>query len=183
MGLVSQVSSFLPSKLKPNADPIGDRSGYDFGYLLKIVSCAPLPPTEAEFFELLRIWFPCIWDIKVGPLFVTSHLCAIWLTPLLAQYLMKSCKSLKGGLQEVADDLNVHSSQLHTSQPKSDGSCEQVPRIGPQHQAGSDSLLTAATFFKMRGKFFEDAIDSKYMVRPPPPPPLSHPLHFNANTS
>jgi hypothetical protein len=40
-------------------------SGYDFGYLLKIVSCAALPPTEAEFFELLRIWFPCIWDIKV----------------------------------------------------------------------------------------------------------------------
>lgn len=39
--------------------------GYDFGYLLKIVSCAALPPTEAEFFELLRIWFPCIWDIKV----------------------------------------------------------------------------------------------------------------------
>jgi hypothetical protein len=40
--------------------------GYDFGYLLKIVSCAALPPTEAEFFELLRIWFPCIWDIKVS---------------------------------------------------------------------------------------------------------------------
>ncbi|KAL8280463.1 hypothetical protein RQP46_007111 [Phenoliferia psychrophenolica] len=88
-------------------------SGYDFWYLNKIVWCAPLPPTEAEFFELLRIWFPCIWDIK-------------------------------GGLQEVTDDLNV-------------------PRIGPQHQAGSDSLLITATFFKMRGKFFEDAIDSKYM--------------------
>ncbi|GAA5974184.1 hypothetical protein JCM21900_000913 [Sporobolomyces salmonicolor] len=98
-------------------------SGYDFGYLLKIVSCSPLPPTETEFFELLRIWFPCIWDIK---------------------YLMKSCKTLKGGLQEVADDL-------------------QVARIGPQHQAGSDSLLTAATFFKMRDKFFENSIDSKFM--------------------
>merc|ERR1711939_421342 len=98
-------------------------SGYDFGYLLKLVSCSPLPPTETEFFELLRIWFPCIWDIK---------------------YLMKSCKTLKGGLQEVADDLGV-------------------ARIGPQHQAGSDSLLTAATFFKMRDKFFESSIDTKFM--------------------
>ncbi|TKA51588.1 hypothetical protein B0A53_05269 [Rhodotorula sp. CCFEE 5036] len=102
---------------------ISFHSGYDFGYLLKIVSCAPLPPTETEFFELLRIWFPCIWDIK---------------------YLMKSCKTLKGGLQEVADDLGVS-------------------RIGPQHQAGSDSLLTAATFFKMRDKFFENSIDKKFM--------------------
>lgn len=42
------------------------RSGYDFGYLLKLVSCSPLPPSETEFFELLRIWFPCIWDIKAS---------------------------------------------------------------------------------------------------------------------
>lgn len=41
----------------------------------------------------------------------------------------------------------------------------QVSRIGPQHQAGSDSLLTAATFFKMRDKFFENSIDKKFMVR------------------
>lgn len=26
----------------------------------------------------------------------------------------------------------------------------QIERIGPQHQAGSDSLLTGAAFFKMR---------------------------------
>lgn len=57
---------------------------------------------------------------------------------------MRSCKSLKGGLQDVADEL-------------------QVPRIGPQHQAGSDSLLTASTFFKMRARFFEDDIDPKYL--------------------
>jgi CCR4-NOT transcription complex subunit 7/8 len=56
------------------------------------------------------------------------------------EYLMKACKTLKGGLQELADDLNV-------------------PRIGPQHQAGSDSLLTASAFFALRSKFFEDQID------------------------
>lgn len=44
---------------------------------------------------------------------------------------MKSCKNLKGGLQEVAEQLELE-------------------RIGPQHQAGSDSLLTGMAFFKMK---------------------------------
>lgn len=44
---------------------------------------------------------------------------------------MKSCKNLKGGLQEVAEQLELE-------------------RVGPQHQAGSDSLLTGAAFFKMK---------------------------------
>ncbi len=36
--------------------------------------------------------------------------------------------------------------------------------MGPQHQAGSDSLLTSLTFFKMRQTFFDDAIDdAKYL--------------------
>jgi hypothetical protein len=61
------------------------------------------------------------------------------------KYLMKSCKNLKGGLQELANELEVQ-------------------RIGPQHQAGSDSLLTGQTFFKMKEMFFEDDIDdSKYL--------------------
>ena len=30
-------------------------SGYDFGYLLKVLTCQPLPPTEEEFFELLKV--------------------------------------------------------------------------------------------------------------------------------
>ena len=30
-------------------------SGYDFGYLLKVLTCQPLPPSEAEFFELLQV--------------------------------------------------------------------------------------------------------------------------------
>jgi len=64
-------------------------SGYDFCYLLKILTCQALPAEERSFFELLKIYFPCIYDIK---------------------YLMKSCKNLKGGLQDVADFLKVNNS-------------------------------------------------------------------------
>jgi len=103
---------------------ISFHSGYDFGYLLKVLTCKPLPADESEFFEVVRTYFPCIYDIK---------------------FLMKSCKNLKGGLNDLAEDLKVQ-------------------RIGPQHQAGSDSLLTNTTFFKMRSLFFENCIDdSKYL--------------------
>jgi len=102
---------------------ISFHSGYDFGYLLKLLTCENLPADESEFFELLKLYFSKIYDVK---------------------YLMKSCKSLKGGLQEVSELLELE-------------------RIGPQHQAGSDSLLTGAAFFKMRELFFEDNIDdAKY---------------------
>jgi len=95
-------------------------SGYDFGYLLKILMNEALPSEEPDFFELLKLFFPNIYDVK---------------------YLMKSCKNLKGGLQEVSEILELE-------------------RVGPQHQAGSDSLLTGAAFFKMREMFFEDNIDN-----------------------
>jgi hypothetical protein len=62
-------------------------SGYDFGYLLKMLTGKLLPDTENDFFELLKIFFPTIYDVK---------------------YLMKSCKNLKGGLEEVAKQLEVN---------------------------------------------------------------------------
>ncbi|XP_026470090.1 CCR4-NOT transcription complex subunit 7-like isoform X2 [Ctenocephalides felis] len=109
--------------LMDNIKWLSFHSGYDFGYLLKLLTDQNLPQEEADFFDLLKIYFPVIYDIK---------------------YLMKSCKNLKGGLQEVADQLELR-------------------RVGPQHQAGSDSLLTGMAFFKMREMFFEDNIDdSKY---------------------
>jgi len=103
---------------------ISFHSGYDYGYLLKVLTSQALPKQESEFFDLLRTFFPCIYDIK---------------------YLMKHCENLRGGLQKVAETLKIE-------------------RIGPQHQAGSDSLLTAATFFKIKKLFFDDTIDDdKFM--------------------
>ena len=67
-------------------------SGYDFGYMLKILCNENLPSEESEFFEMLRLYFPNIYDVK---------------------YLMKSCKNLKGGLQEVAEQLEVRMVLLH----------------------------------------------------------------------
>uniref|UniRef100_H2YDT9 poly(A)-specific ribonuclease n=1 Tax=Ciona savignyi TaxID=51511 RepID=H2YDT9_CIOSA len=105
--------------LMENVKWVSFHSGYDFGYLLKILTNNNLPMEEAVFFELLRLFFPAIYDIK---------------------YIMKSCKNLKGGLQEVSDQLDVE-------------------RVGMQHQAGSDSLLTGMTFFKMREKYFDNQMD------------------------
>ena len=59
-------------------------SGYDFGYLLKVLTAAPLPHAESEFFELLALYFPSVYDIK---------------------YLMKFCGNLHGGLNKLAEAL------------------------------------------------------------------------------
>ena len=65
---------------------ISFHSGYDFGYLLKVLTAKALPPTETDFFKLLSTFFPKIYDIK---------------------HLMRFSDSLKGGLNKVAEDLKV----------------------------------------------------------------------------
>ncbi|XP_055312837.1 CCR4-NOT transcription complex subunit 7 isoform X2 [Sitodiplosis mosellana] len=109
--------------LMDNIKWLSFHSGYDFGYLLKLLTDQNLPAEEGEFFELLRLYFPTIYDVK---------------------YLMKSCKNLKGGLQEVADQLELR-------------------RVGPQHQAGSDSHLTGMAFFKMREVY--DCVEFRLAIK------------------
>jgi CCR4-NOT transcription complex subunit 7/8 len=54
--------------------------------------------------------------------------------------MMTAVEGMHGGLSSLADSL-------------------QVDRIGPMHQAGSDSLLTAQTFFALVKKHFHGTID------------------------
>ena len=105
--------------LMDNVCWVSFHSGYDFAYMLKLLTNTKLPNEEKVFFELLKLFFPTVYDIK---------------------YLMKSCSTLKGGLQEVAEQLEVE-------------------RIGTQHQAGSDSLLTGQAFFKLKKDFFANEND------------------------
>ncbi|KAJ3699036.1 hypothetical protein LUZ61_002741 [Rhynchospora tenuis] len=94
-------------------------SGYDFGYLIKLLTCQNLPETQAGFFGLIKIYFPIVYDIK---------------------HLMKFCNSLHGGLNKLAELLDVE-------------------RVGICHQAGSDSLLTACAFRKLKESFFNGSTD------------------------
>ncbi|XP_042480429.1 probable CCR4-associated factor 1 homolog 7 [Macadamia integrifolia] len=94
-------------------------SGYDFGYLLKLLTCQNLPDTQAGFFNLINMYFPTVYDIK---------------------HLMKFCNSLHGGLNKLAELLEVE-------------------RFGICHQAGSDSLLTSCTFRKLKENFFNGSTE------------------------
>ena len=61
-------------------------SGFDFGYLLKLLTAAPLPADEAGFFRLLHTYFPIVYDVK--------QMCT-------------AVSQLSGGLNRVADALSV----------------------------------------------------------------------------
>ncbi|KAH9539674.1 hypothetical protein CY35_15G069600 [Sphagnum magellanicum] len=107
--------------LNENVHWITFHSGYDFGYLLKLLTCQNLPSREQDFFVLLRTYFPSLYDVK---------------------YLMKFCHNLHGGLNRLAEQLEVE-------------------RYGPSHQAGSDSLLTSCTYRKLKEGYF-DGSTGKY---------------------
>lgn len=123
---------------------ISFHSGYDFGYLMKIMLCKPLPEDEEEFHKLLNTFFPSLYDIK----YLMKHAGRNQavndspLTAAAAQILTNLGQ--KSGLQDIADELGVK-------------------RMGIAHQAGSDSLVTGEIYWKMRQLVFNGNIDeSKY---------------------
>jgi CCR4-NOT transcription complex subunit 7/8 len=102
---------------------ISFHGSYDFGYFLKILTCQPLPDEEDGFFDLLRAYFPSLYDIK---------------------FLLRSVEDLRptwaSSLNRLADYMSVQ-------------------RVGQEHQAGSDSLVTCILFFKLIDIHFGNQID------------------------
>lgn len=125
---------------------ISFHSGYDFGYLMKCMLNTELPPAEATFHNLLDKFFPSLFDIK----YIVKHVSTrnsinnsnTELSPEASRIIQVITQ--KSGLQDLANELGIQ-------------------RIGVQHQAGSDSLLTGQVYFKMREKIFNGTIDeNKY---------------------
>lgn len=56
--------------LMDNIKWLSFHSGYDFGYLIKLLTDNNLPQDETEFFELLKMYFPTIYDVKVRHFFL-----------------------------------------------------------------------------------------------------------------
>jgi CCR4-NOT transcription complex subunit 7/8 len=60
------------------------------------------------------------------------------------KHITRDIDNLKGGgLSKLANDLSVK-------------------RIGPQHQAGSDALLTLSTYFKLKESYLKTVLEQKY---------------------
>jgi len=72
--------------LNSNVNWVTFHSGYDFGYLIKLLTCRNLPETQDDFFKLIDTYFPTIYDIK---------------------HLMKFKDNLHGGLNKLSEILGL----------------------------------------------------------------------------
>lgn len=108
-------------------------SGYDFGYLIKLLTAQGLPENQNGFFDVVSTYFPKLWDIK----FLLRHAQRLNSQNRLSPEGSNVINRLgqRSGLQDLADEL----------------AC---PRVGPAHTGGSDAWLTGSVFWAMRNKIF-----------------------------
>lgn len=114
-------------------------SGYDFGYLVKLLTNDALPADQSKFFELVSAFFPKLWDIK----FLLRHAQRLRSQGRVGVEGTRVLESLgtKSGLQDLADELG----------------CQ---RVGPAHTGGSDAWLTGSVFWAMRAKIFAGRLEN-----------------------
>lgn len=72
--------------LNDNVQWVTFHSAYDFGYLVKLLTGQNLPDTLEEFLDLIKLYFPTMYDTK---------------------HLMKFCLDIHGGLNKVSKQLGV----------------------------------------------------------------------------
>lgn len=113
-------------------------SGYDFGYLIKLLSDDALPKDQVDFFDKVKTFFPKLWDIK----FILRYAQRRRIQNNLSQEGNRIIDSLgtKSGLQDLADELGC-------------------VRVGTHHTGGSDAWLTGSVFWAMRSKIFNGALE------------------------
>jgi CCR4-NOT transcription complex subunit 7/8 len=119
---------------------ISFHSGYDFAYLVKLMKPECLPDDEVLYRELVKIFFPNIYDVK----YMLRYAQRDQHRPLLSTQAQNFLTSLgtKSGLQDLAEEL-------------------QCQRVGVQHQAGSDAWLTGSVFWQMKTKIFNGDLPSE----------------------
>ena len=85
--------------LNPEINWISFQGSYDFGYLLRLLLNKPLPETETEFIDLLNLYFPNYYDIRI---------------------LSKDICCLQGGLNKIANRLKIDRGASEAHQAGSD---------------------------------------------------------------
>lgn len=124
----------------PDVNWLSFHSGYDFGYLIKLLSNDALPMEQTNFSDLVKTFFPMLWDIK----FLLRHAQRIRNNGRLSADGMRIVDALgsKSGLADLAEELG----------------CQ---RIGNPHTAGSDSWLTGSVFWAMKNKIFNGELEEE----------------------
>lgn len=119
---------------------ISFHTGYDFGYLMKLLLINELPNDESEFSRYLTKFFPSVLDIKYLMKYAIGQHKMGHATPLDAASADVLTKfEQKSTLENLADALKIK-------------------RTGPAHQAGSESLLNGRVFFKVQERIFNGEV-------------------------
>lgn len=128
-----------------NVHWISFHGGYDFGYLTKLLFVNAMPENERQFDDLMKKYFPTIYDIK---------------------FLMKraSKQHNMGQLTPSGPDtVDVLSRFDQKSSLESLIEILKIKRTGLAHTAGSDAMSTGKVFFKIRERIFGGEIPEEHV--------------------